>query len=197
MPHKIYTTKGFIIGSHDVGEGHKMVSVFTDELGLIKAHAKSVRRLESKLRPHLQDFSLVEISFVRGRELWRVTNSETLESYSSVLRCPEARVLTARFFSLISRLVQGEEQNKELFDVIFGAESYLKSSVPLDRPRAALVEVVTVLRILHALGYIRADNQLASFVNSNETNDEILDKAAPIRLAAIMAINQSLSESHL
>lgn len=88
MSHEIYTTKGYIISSEGKSESDKNFFILTKDLGLIRATAQGVRKIESKLRYSLQDFSFSEISFVMTKAGWRITSASILESSK---KCNERR----------------------------------------------------------------------------------------------------------
>ena len=73
--HHIHHTEAFVLGSSPKGEDSKLLRLYTRELGLVYAHAQAVRKLSSKLRFTLQDFSRASVDLVRGKEIWRVTTA--------------------------------------------------------------------------------------------------------------------------
>ena len=73
--HHLHHTEAYVLGSSPKGEDSKLLRLYTRELGLVYAHAQGVRKLSSKLRFTLQDFSLATVDLVRGREIWRVTTA--------------------------------------------------------------------------------------------------------------------------
>ncbi len=77
--YSIQTTPGFIIDSRAYGEAGKMLFIFTRDLGLVMAVAQGIRFERSKLRPFTQDYSFGEFSFVRGKEMWRLTSAQEFD----------------------------------------------------------------------------------------------------------------------
>src|SRR3989338_5144856 len=73
--HHIYHTEGIILGSKNFGEAGRHYSIFTRDLGMIHASAQGVRKMSSKLRFVLQDFSYLKIDFVKGKDFWRITSA--------------------------------------------------------------------------------------------------------------------------
>ena len=73
--HHIYHTEGIILGSRNFGEAGKHYYIFTRDLGMITATAQGVRKMSSKLRFVLQDFSYIKIDLVQGKNIFRVTNA--------------------------------------------------------------------------------------------------------------------------
>lgn len=75
MAHHIYTTEGFVLDSLPFGEGNSFIYLFTRDLGLVGASARSVRDIKSKLRYGLQTFCRSTVSLVRGKNEWKVTSA--------------------------------------------------------------------------------------------------------------------------
>ena len=197
MSHTIYTTEGFILKSLNFGEANKYFFIFTAEFGLIKAVAQGIRHLKSKLRYSLEDLSFGQVSVVRGREVWRITSAEkklTLKDSKEVL-------LLARIFSLLLRLLHGEERNDILFDYLKQALNFLadyqKENEEKDEAILSSFECILALRILSALGYIGKLGDFDQFTKSSYFSPELLLSMSSLKSQAIMEINKSLQETHL
>jgi recombinational DNA repair protein (RecF pathway) len=102
-----YTTQAIIIESFDQGENDRVYKLFTREFGMIMAHAKSIRKLESKLRAHVEPRTISLVTVVRGRDVWRLVGAERKEpSFASLYDICQ----------LLRRFVRGESVHKSLFD---------------------------------------------------------------------------------
>ncbi len=196
MSHTIYNTEGFILRSADFGEANKYFFVFTEQFGLIKVAGQGVRHLKSKLRYSLADFSLSYFSVVRGRELWRLTSAEK----KLILKDTIKLSLLSRIFSLLLRLLHGEEKNDLLFQylkegIIF-LDSLEMSKLNLDT-KLEDFECILALRILSALGYIGKLGDFDQFTTSPYFTAELLIIMSTLKSRAILEINKSLHETHL
>jgi DNA repair protein RecO len=196
--HNIYTTEGFILKSANFGEANKYFFIFTKEFGLIKAAAQSVRHLQSKLRYGLEDYSLAQVSLVRGREIWRLTSA--LEKFSLEISNKEGNsekfLLLSRIFSLLLRLLHGEEKNDLLFDSVKEGMIFLKKE-ELKQEDLVNFECILALRILSALGYIGKMADFDQFTTSPYFTQELLTAMSTLKTRAILEINKSLKETHL
>ena len=159
----IYTTKAFIIKSLPIGEANKLYFLLTKDLGFIKATAQAVSSHKSKLKGHLEDFCMVKISVVKGREIWRITNVET-EIQKPFSRNADKFSIVKDIFSLLLRLLHGEEKNEQLFNY---AESFYEflSKNDLSKNNLKNLEVLMVLRILYSLGYLKTIPDFFVFVD--------------------------------
>ena len=197
MSHHIYTTPGFVIGSRPHGEGGKILFIFSAELGHVSAIAQGIRLSKSKLRYHAQDYALANFSLVRGKDFWRIVGAEAAGALEISTGMPAAYALRVRIFSVLSRLLQGEEKNAPLFDTVTAAYHFL--SLPEAQDFIAPAEPIIMLRILNHLGYVRNVPELAPFLADNALNSELFTafSAPGVRAQAIKEINTALKESHL
>jgi DNA repair protein RecO len=102
-----YVTKCIVIESYDYGEHDRVYVLFTREFGVVRAYAKSVRKLESKLRPHILPRTVSLVTLVQGREFWRLVGAEQIENTA-----PGIHEVT----HLIKRFMKGEGAHKTLYD---------------------------------------------------------------------------------
>jgi recombinational DNA repair protein (RecF pathway) len=127
------------LGSAPSGEAGKTYAIYTEQFGLVRAHAQGVRHLKSKLRYNLTDYNFATFSLVRGKEFWRITGAVSEPSVGTGGFDAGAR---ARILSFVKRLVQGEERNDELFAVL------------VDLASGPVSETRTLACALSSLGYL-------------------------------------------
>lgn len=102
-----YTTKAFVLAMYDNGENDRSYKLFTRDFGLIIAHARGIRKLESKLRGHILVGHLILVTIVQGKEVWRITGAEEINIKS---------LFRNEVIKIIERFVKGEGAHKKLFD---------------------------------------------------------------------------------
>jgi DNA repair protein RecO len=193
--HHIYTTKAIIIKSISSGEANRFYFLFTKDLGFIKASAQGVRLLKSKLKGHLQDFSVVNVSVVKGKEIWRITGSEVVKN-EILIKNSQKMYVAKNIFSLLLRMLHGEEKNESLFECVDNFYNFLLKN-ELDKEQLKNIEILTVLRILHHLGYFKNTFPLSVFAGENELSFGTLKDFADKSKEAVREINLMLLETHL
>jgi len=197
MSHAIYNAEGFILKSVNFNEANKYYYIFTREFGLLKASAQGVRHMQSKLRYGLSDFSLARISLVRGKETWRLTGAELVSDFKKISPGEQDKfLLITRIFSLLLRLLHGEEKNELLFDYLFHGLKFLQTE-NLEKNNLEDFECVLALRILSSLGYIGQMGDFDQFSQSPYFTKELLSMMSSLKSRAIFEINKSLKETHL
>jgi len=193
--HHIYHTHGLIIGSRDLGEANKILTLYTKEMGLIRAMAQGIRLNKSKLRFSLQLFSYANIDLVRGKDFWRLTSARSINTYSQIGLSKDKTMLVLRIFKLLERFNSAETQNDDIFEDLIFLLNFLNRD-EITKENLEAVEINLVLRILKNLGYI--GNSKIAFkytdkkLEDNNVNDILID-----RKIIVSHINKALSESQL
>jgi len=200
MSHTLYTTECIVLGSHDSGEANRYISLFTKEIGLVRAVARSVREEKSKLRFSLQNLSFTDATLVRGREVWRITGAQERYSLHQELKMSSEKLfVVTQILNLLQRLVHGEEKNDYLFNTLGNGFEFIKEN-KLDKKMLKNFEHLIVLRMLHSLGYIaKKDDKdnFAELLQLTEINEKLLKKTQIVRKQILFAINRALKEAHL
>lgn len=193
--HHIHHTHGFILSSRNMGEANKMLTIYTREMGLVRALAQSIRLHKSKLRFTLQDFSYVNVDLVRGKELWRVTSAKHISSFPFARANSQSLLIITRVNKLLERVCDGEIQNEIIFDDLIQA-FYLLDDENISKESREALEIHLVLRIMNSLGYIGDSEILSKYLSSSfdHSKTEALLKE---RRSIIAYINQALNESQL
>lgn len=128
-----YTTPAIVIESFDQGEHDRVYKLFTREFGQVLALAKSVRKLESKLRAHVLPRTVTLVTLVKGREIWRLVGAqEEKKTYGMMNDVTE----------LIRRFVRGEGSHKALYDKLI---SFMVEQPSGDKQKARLLLYYIVL----------------------------------------------------
>lgn len=207
MSHHVYTSQGFVIDSKPNGEAGKVLFLFTRELGMVAAIAQGIRLGVSKLRYHTQDFSYATFSLVKGKEMWRLTGATPVASSVpagsggmsatddlSVSVTPAHRAIYARVFSLLRRLLHGEEKNEPLFDSVFAFFTYMNEGA---NANLELIECIIVLRVLHHLGYVRPSDTLTPFLTQDTWDDALIEVMRRNKALVVKEINAGIKASQL
>ena len=191
--HHIYHTEGIILSSKNYGENGKYYSIFTRDLGMIYASAQGIRKMSSKLRFVLKDFSYIKIDLVKGKDFWRITSSSKTNQLDGLCE-PKIFEVFINILRLLQRLLAGEDSNRDLFsDLLIGLSILEKVE---NKEELHNIEAIIVLRILNNLGYIGGDEILKDFIKSPFEGDLIF-QVSKNRLEILRQINRALKETHL
>lgn len=190
----VYSTIAFVLKSFPISESNKKLVLLSRDFGVMRVNAQAVRKMESKLRSMIQDYSRAEFSVVRGNQGWRLVNAANSENLRTNLPKEKFSVL-AKVFVLIDRFIPEEDGDGAIFVLTENFVNFLISET-IDGRNLEGFEILTVLKILNLLGYLENKNNLRDVVQmkySQESIREILKhKAESVRI-----VNQAIKESHL
>lgn len=133
---------------------------------------------------------------ILGREYWRLAGVSPITNYGLSL-ADQSHVygLLSRAGKLVTRLVQGEESNPELFDEFKNACNFLNAQ-SLDDEATQYFETLFIVRILSHLGYWADQKEMPWLVDA-DLSQEILLQTADNQRNLIERINTSLRETQL
>ena len=195
MSHHIYHTEAIILGSNNFGESGRYFNIFTRELGMIHARAFGIRKISSKLRFIMQDFSHIKVDLVRGKDSWRITSASKIGKLNTISKSMNTTIVVGRIAKLLNRLLSGEEANEPLFTDVLSGLFLLEKSID-DVNGLRNIELVLVLRILFHLGYFSGDEITTDLINT-PIEYELLAQASNNRNFILSKINKALKETHL
>ncbi len=192
MAYATYTTQALVCGTFDRNTADRSYRLFTRELGMVWADARSVRLEKSKQRSALTDFSVVRISLVRGKAGWKIGSVIAQQNFYHQAVGQAARGHVRDLVRVVRRFVQGEEPAPELYD--FVSES-LEELAQVSEAAAFVYDVI-FLRVLLTLGYV-SKGKVAGEVQQGRPA-ELAALAAPELHATIkQLIAHGESASHL
>jgi len=197
MAYHVHKTPGIVLQTLPSGEANVFLTIFTRELGLIKATAQGARLGRSKMRYGLQKYDVSLFSFVYGKNIWRLTGAVPISSIYYDFKGKKVELkMIANTCLLLQRLMTGEECGTKLFDLFANAVVFLNKAT-LSEEEIGYFEFLFVLRILYNLGYISGSSGLEVLALGSGWDKEILQNLSSYRREAISAINRAILESQL
>ena len=145
MRHK-YATRAIVLARSPLAEAASLVTLLTEDLGLLRARAEGLRKPGSKLSSALQALCESDVILVRGKEGWRIAGAVLRENWF-VRLSHTARLRVGRVAGLLLRLVHGEGEGA-LYPVFLDFLSLLPDS---SEEAGDARECLAALKILSSL----------------------------------------------
>jgi DNA repair protein RecO (recombination protein O) len=102
--------EAIVLRHRDWGEADRFLTLYTRELGKIKAIAKGARKVTSRKAGHLEPFTQVRLQLARGRsDLLIVTQADTVQAFTSLRDDLEQTGYASYVAELIDRFSYDEE----------------------------------------------------------------------------------------
>lgn len=137
-----------VLRHNDWGEADRLLSLFTREHGKLRAVAKGVRRLRSRKAGHLEPFTRVTLMLARGRDLWIVTQADTVDAYLPLREDLESIGQASYVIELLDRFTYEEGANRLLYQLL------TETLARLAQPQEAFLAVrYYEIRLLDLLGF--------------------------------------------
>lgn len=164
MAYRIYTTEGIILGKKNVGEANQVLHVFTRDLGLIRLAVQGVRLEKAKLKNHVQLFSWITLSCVRGKDSWRMTSATMLSApYPNT---PREQLHFKRVYADLMKLLRHfgvyDIPQKELYEKLHEAFIHATETAQSEKT----LRLVMPLIFLYTLGYLSREDAVQAMGGS-------------------------------
>jgi DNA repair protein RecO (recombination protein O) len=194
MPYHLYSTEGIILKKKNFGEADTLLYILTKDLGLIIASARSTRVSKSKLKGSLQEFTLVTITVVRGKNGWKITSAVMERNFFFDL-LPDLRKILAKMVLILLKMIQGEIPHKELYNIIHQG---LKEMSVSSKEKLYVLEAVIILRVMSELGYVLPRGNIAELVKDKKDWNEVTIFRAEKNIREIISmVNEAIKMSQL
>lgn len=119
--------RGVVIKRMNYGEADKVLTIFSDKLGKIKAIAKGVRKISSRMAGSLEPYNLIQLELHEGKSFYIITGVEMISCYdcSGILSGSTKAVYASE---IIDKIFEEEEKNVQAFELFTNALSKLTST---------------------------------------------------------------------
>jgi len=143
-----FRAEAVVLRHSDWGEADRMLTLYTRQMGKVRAIAKGVRKVRSRKSGHLEPFTRVNLQLARGRDLFIVIQAEAVDTYLG-LRDNLVRVGYASYIvELLDRFTYDEDENPSLFRLL------TDSLMRLDQESDPVLAIrYYEIRLLDQLGY--------------------------------------------
>jgi DNA repair protein RecO (recombination protein O) len=161
-----------VLRHSDYGEADRLLTLYTRQLGKVRAIAKGARKIASRKAGHIEPFTHVRLQLSKGRDMLILTQADTVDAY---LPLREDLILTSQasyVMELLDRFTyEDETENSAIFRLLTDTLSRLAS-----KSDVWLVTRYYEMRLLDHVGFrpqlfkcancgreIKAEDQFFSF----------------------------------
>lgn len=111
-------TEAIVLKTADLGEADRLLTIYTKEFGKIQIAARGIKKLESKLRYHLEPLSYILLILVNGKNLKIVKDAALKDQFLSMRKDLEKMKVAYKIVDLIDELIVGEEKDEDIWNLI-------------------------------------------------------------------------------
>lgn len=117
----LYRDQGVVLRTIKLGEADRIVTVFTQAHGKVRAVAKGVRKTASRFGGRLEPTSHVALQCYEGRELDVVTQVETIDANRALREHFGALTHAVSMLEAVDQVTVDRERNLALYRMLVGA----------------------------------------------------------------------------
>ena len=117
----LYRDEGVVLRAIKLGEADRIVTIFTQGHGKIRAVAKGIRKTTSKFGARLEPMSRVALQCYKGRDLDIVTQAETLDANRALREEYALLTRAVPMLEAVDQVAQDREANPALYRMLTGA----------------------------------------------------------------------------
>lgn len=115
---RVYQTEAIIIKRIKLGEADRILTLYTPELGKLKAVAKGTRRPQSKLGGHVELLTHSRLMLARGRNLDIITQAQTINNFLPIKDDLERISRGLYIAELVDSFTGEHSEDRRLFDLV-------------------------------------------------------------------------------
>lgn len=146
-----FKTQGIIIKRQDFSEADRILTIFTERFGKVKALAKSVRKISAKLAGSLEPYMLVDLQLHEGKTFYIVTGASIVEDFPSIHEDLEKAASAFYLGELIDKFESEDHKTPAVFELMMET---LKMMDRGEQQQNKLLLRAFEIRLLHLAGYL-------------------------------------------
>ena len=147
-PERTIRVEAVVLRHSDWGEADRLITLYSREHGKLRSVVKGARRIKSRKAGHLEPFTRVALLLARGRDLWIITQAETLDAFLPIGQDLACTANASYVLELLDRFTIDEGENRALYALLVETLERLSSGQD-----AFLVLRFFELRLLDLLGF--------------------------------------------
>lgn len=113
-----YKCTGIILKTTKLGEADKILSIYSPELGLVRAVAKSARKANNSFGSKAQVLSYCDFLIGKGRNLDIVSQAKLLNDFRHLRKNYEALTFSCFFLDILENITVKDEHYDENFELL-------------------------------------------------------------------------------
>jgi DNA repair protein RecO (recombination protein O) len=120
-------TEGLVLRTNDYGEGNKIVTIFSPDLGKVSIMARGAKKPKSRLSSISQPFTYGNYLFYKGSQtgMGSLSQGEIIESFRDFRQDLTKMAYAAYFAELVDKLVEDGDRNPFVFQLLLTTYHYL------------------------------------------------------------------------
>jgi DNA repair protein RecO (recombination protein O) len=168
MNQRSYSSEGIVLSRKNYGEADRILIIVSKDFGKLSLLAKGIRKIKSKKRGHLEIFSKIKFSAVRGNGMDIITEAETIDDFSLVRTNLNKISLAYYFCEVVSKITREDSHLSSIYNLLSNALNNLESESELKKLRFKFIH-----DLLSDMGYWPEGEKI---IDADIVLDDILER---------------------
>ncbi len=142
-------TKGIVLKSQDFNENDKLLSILTEDRGVVYAYASGARRLKSALSPVSGMLSYGEFVLFKNRDKYTVDSAESERLFFGIRKDLDSLAYASYFCEVCLAAANPEEDAKDILRLLLNTLHMLENK----KANPAVLKAIFEIRLMSIIGF--------------------------------------------
>ncbi|MEA3249164.1 MAG: DNA repair protein RecO [Patescibacteria group bacterium] len=147
-----YRDKGIVLRARPLREDDRHYIVFTEGHGKVSLLAKGMRKIRSKMSPHMAAFGVVDLMVARGKRMDRLAGASLMNASRGVMDSLEKTALVQSFMLAVDALTKYELSEFRIFALLSEFMEVIEKSGSTEKDYRNMVFDTAMVKLLDILG---------------------------------------------
>lgn len=165
-------TEAIVLRKRSLLNQDKIVTLFTKELGKIKAFAKGIKKITSRRLPHVQTANLINVVLYRKDSRFYLQETSLISGFSQIKKDPHKVQLLYLFIFVVERLLPENQLETIVYKLL--VNFLIELSETKSQDTSLLTKYLN--KVFKLLGYSKEDK---SYDELTKAIEEIINEKMP------------------
>ncbi|MFH1610613.1 MAG: DNA repair protein RecO [Patescibacteria group bacterium] len=159
-----YQDQAIVLNRKVFREDDLLITIYTQKYGKVVLQAVGAKKIKSKLAGHVEPMNLVEIEWVKGKILDKLTGAVVSSSFSDTKEDVIKVAYGMYFLEIIEQATENNHPDKKIFELL---NNFLNKLPEIDNTDLPVLRILFIYKFLALAGFSPLFKKVE---NSNEFN---------------------------
>ena len=156
--------KAIVLSRKTFREDDLLITIYTEKYGKIVLQAVGAKKIKSKMAGHVEPISLVDIEWVKGKTLDKLTGAVISSSFSDIKNDVIKTAYGMYFLEIVEQATENSHEDIKIFELLL---NFLNKISKLDNSDLSILRIIYIYKFLALSGFSPLFKKVE---NSNEFN---------------------------
>ncbi len=156
--------KAIVLSRKTFREDDLLITIYTEKYGKIVLQAVGAKKIKSKMAGHVEPISLVDIEWVKGKTLDKLTGAVISSSFSDIKNDVIKTAYGMYFLEIVEQATENSHEDIKIFELLL---NFLNKISKSDNSDLSILRIIYIYKFLALSGFSPLFKKVE---NSNEFN---------------------------